>query len=82
MLESHSVGKDNQMYNTPQVQADPVQWQYYLPYAVLFLLLSPHSPGQQNMLHTLAADSKLKEFDGGKWYNLVKHFITPELAAW
>lgn len=72
----------NQMYNTPQVQADPKQWQFYLPYAVLFLVLSPYGPEQNNMLHTLAADPKLKEFEGGKWHDLLQHYITPELAAW
>lgn len=72
----------NQMYNTPQVQADPVQWQHYLPYAVLFLLLSPYGPEQNNMLHTLAADPKLKEFEGGAWHALLQHYITQELAAW
>jgi 26S proteasome regulatory subunit N5 len=72
----------NSMYNTPQVQADPAQWQYYLPYAVLFVLLSPYGPTQNNMLHTLAADPKLKELDGGAWHALVTHFVTPELAEW
>jgi len=72
----------NQMYNTSQVQADPTQWQYYLPYVVLFLLLSPHGPEQNNMLHTLAADPKLKEFDDGKWHALLTHYITQELASW
>lgn len=90
MLEYHVKEDDmmelfncySQMYNTPQVQADSAQWQYYLPYAVLFLLLSPHGPAHNNMLHTLVADKNLKELDGGAWHALVTHFVTPELAEW
>jgi 26S proteasome regulatory subunit N5 len=44
------------IYTTPSVKADAAQWQAALKACVLYLVLSPYSNTQQDMLHRVVSN--------------------------
>jgi 26S proteasome regulatory subunit N5 len=53
----------HEIYNTPVVKADEAQMKAALEATVLFLVLSPYSPEQQDMLHRLSADDATSQIE-------------------
>jgi 26S proteasome regulatory subunit N5 len=59
------------------VQADPSLWQEALKSSIIFLILSPHSNQQSDMLHRIYRDEKLAEIPVFK--DILKLYITHEI---
>ncbi|CAN0330816.1 unnamed protein product [Ascophyllum nodosum] len=69
------------IYSTPSVkEGDDGGWKEYLRAAVLFLVLSPNSNHQQDMLFRVAQYKQLEELPAYK--ALVKLFTTPEIIGY
>ncbi|CAM9289227.1 unnamed protein product [Scytosiphon promiscuus] len=69
------------IYDTPSVRdGEGEGWKEYLRAAVLFLVLSPNSNHQQDMLFRVAAYKKLEDLPAYK--TLVKLFTTPEIIGY
>lgn len=92
MIEYHLAEKDafelaqdfHNIYQTPCVLEDDGEtgWRNQLKSCIAFLILSAHTPAQSDMLHRVAADSKLREeLSLSEWRNTVKAFTTPEIIS-
>jgi len=85
MSEYHRHEKDpfmlakayHSIYSTPHVQEDESKWIPALQSTVLFLLLSPYSNEQQDMIHRLNGDDKLEKLPS--FQNVIKILLKKEI---
>lgn len=59
------------------IQADPSLWKEALKSSIIFLILSPHSNQQSDMLHRVYRDEKVAEIPAFK--DILKLYITHEI---
>lgn len=69
-----------QIYTTPSVQENSARWQEYLKLCVLYIILSPYTNEQNDLIHRLAEDKNLKQLPQFK--ALLKKFLTLEVMYW
>lgn len=65
------------IYSTPSILADEAAWQPALSATVLFLMLSPYSNEQQDMLNRVALDSNLEKMPSV--HAAIKLFLKKEI---
>jgi len=88
MIRYHSHDSDyleicrcyHAIYDTPNVKASKDQWIPILKLEVLFVLLSPFTNEQRDLLHRIGEDKSLEELP--KYKDLLKRFTTTELIRW
>jgi len=68
------------IYNTPSVSADQQLWASNLKKMVVFLLLSPHSPEQHDLLLRLNSEKNLADLPLYK--QMTQQFCTTEIIEW
>ncbi|CCD22365.1 proteasome regulatory particle lid subunit RPN5 NDAI_0A02070 [Naumovozyma dairenensis CBS 421] len=69
-----------EIYLTNSVQKDESQWKDALCHIVYFLILSPYGNLQNDLIHKIQLDNKLKKLEIQE--SLVKLFTTQELMRW
>jgi len=90
MIEYHTREKEpfelatdhHEIYSTKCVADDEAQWVAALSSTVLFLVLSPHTPGQSDMMHRLMTDEKLENEKLAPFHATLKLFTTKEIIAY
>lgn len=70
------------IYDTPNVKKDEAAWQEALKTSAAFLILSPYTNTQQDMLHRVALYTELKDPALSDTLALLKLFTTPEIIGW
>eukprot|EP01099_Mayorella_cantabrigiensis_P004596 TRINITY_DN3481_c0_g2_i1.p1 TRINITY_DN3481_c0_g2~~TRINITY_DN3481_c0_g2_i1.p1 ORF type:complete len:460 (-),score=117.69 TRINITY_DN3481_c0_g2_i1:110-1489(-) len=68
------------IYNTPSTSVDPQQWSEVLKKMVVFLILSPHSPEQSDLLLRLNSEKNLSDLPLYK--QMCQQFCTAEIIEW
>jgi len=68
------------IYNTPIISEDPKQWSEVLKKMVVFLILSPHSPEQSDLLLRLNSEKNLSDLPLFK--QMMQQFCTLEIIEW
>jgi len=70
----------HQIYNTPTIKADPVEWSKQLKLIVLYIILAEHSNEQSDFINRLFLDPNLNKLP--EYKNLLTLFLTPEVMNW
>lgn len=78
--DAFQLAKDyHQMYSTTIIQENESKWKEALEATVLFLILSPFSNEQQDMMHRLTLDPKLESMDACR--ETIKLLLKKEIIA-
>jgi len=68
------------VYNTPMVKDDPIKMEEALKNVVIYVLLSPHSNEQSDLLHRVKADRNMERIP--IYQELMSTFTVQELINW
>lgn len=68
------------IYKTPKIQENEEVWTEHLKSTIIFLCASPYDNHQIDLVHNILQDPNLKQLP--KYKNMLKHFVTDELAQW
>jgi len=69
-----------QIYNTPLISVDPIQWNKYLKLMVLFISLSPYDNEQSDLMNRFSIDLNLEKLPSFK--ELIDAFLRQEVISW
>lgn len=69
-----------EIYNTPSVQENESLWSEALRHIVYFLILSPYGNLQNDLIHKIKLDTKLRQLSEEE--SLINLFTTNELMRW
>jgi len=69
-----------QIYNTPSIKADPVEWTKQLKLIVLYIVLAEHNNEQSDFINRLYVDTNLNKLP--EYKNLITLFLTSEVMNW
>jgi len=70
----------HQIYNTPTIKVDPVEWSKQLKLIVLYIILAEHNNEQSDFINRLFLDPNLNKIP--EYKNLLTLFLTPEVMNW
>jgi len=69
-----------QIYTTPSIKADPVEWSKQLKLIVLYIVLAEHNNEQSDFINKLYLDPNLNKLP--EYKSLITLFLTSEVMNW